>query len=132
MFFNRFVNLIRNDIKNISLPRNYSSVVTNAKIQNENKAKLLQENALDEMCILVDKNDCVLGSTTKRDCHSVYDGNHIKLHRAFSVFLFNSNGDMLIQRRAKEKVIYCFLFFFYIFVLFFILKFHSGYSSIIF
>ena len=26
------------------------------------------------------------------------------LHRAFSVFLFNSNGDLLLQQRASEKI----------------------------
>ncbi|HOW37266.1 MAG TPA: isopentenyl-diphosphate Delta-isomerase, partial [Candidatus Pacearchaeota archaeon] len=26
-----------------------------------------------------------------------------KLHRAFSIFVFNPKGDLLIQRRAKEK-----------------------------
>lgn len=31
------------------------------------------------------------------------DGN-VLLHRAFSVFLFNKRGDMLLQRRASQKV----------------------------
>lgn len=68
-------------------------------------ARNVQETALNEICILVDDNDRVTGSTTKADCHRVGQNNEIKLHRAFSVFLFNSDGDMLIQRRSTSKVI---------------------------
>lgn len=63
-----------------------------------------QELFLDrENCILVDENDNNLGSASKRDCHKVV-GNDIKLHRAFSVFLFNKSGDMLLQKRSSHKV----------------------------
>lgn len=68
------------------------------------ETKNLQEIALDENCILVDELDRPLGQSTKRDCHRVGPDGDIKLHRAFSVFLFNSNGDMLIQKRASQKV----------------------------
>lgn len=65
----------------------------------------LQQEALKERCILVDEDDKVIGSTTKEDCHRVQPGSKsVKLHRAFSVFLFNSKGEMLIQRRSKHKV----------------------------
>lgn len=56
-----------------------------------------------ENCILVDKNDQAIGSASKKDCHSV-NGDNILLHRAFSVFLFNQNGDMLLQKRSSHKV----------------------------
>lgn len=68
------------------------------------ETKNLQEIALDENCILVDELDRPLGQSTKRDCHRVGADGDIKLHRAFSVFLFNSHGDMLIQKRASQKV----------------------------
>lgn len=68
------------------------------------ETKNLQEIALDENCILVDELDRPLGQSTKRDCHRVGPNGDIKLHRAFSVFLFNSHGDMLIQKRASQKV----------------------------
>lgn len=63
-----------------------------------------QELFLDrENCILVDENDKNVGFASKRDCHKVeHDG--IRLHRAFSVFLFNKNGDMLLQKRSSHKV----------------------------
>jgi len=48
--------------------------------------------------ILVDKNDKEIGQEEKIKAHK--EG---KLHRAFSVFLFNKKGEMLLQKRAKEK-----------------------------
>lgn len=71
---------------------------------NQLEAKNLQETALAENCILVDKYDRAIGQSSKRDCHRVDENGHIKLHRAFSVFLFNSDGDMLIQKRSSHKV----------------------------
>jgi len=56
-----------------------------------------------ENCILVDANDKPIGSASKRDCHKV-EGDGIRLHRAFSVFLFNKDGDMLLQKRSSHKI----------------------------
>lgn len=52
-----------------------------------------------EKVILVDKNDKELGSEEKIAVHQ----NGGKLHRAFSIFVFNLKGEMLLQKRAKEK-----------------------------
>lgn len=49
--------------------------------------------------ILVDENDRALGTAPKLAAHQ--HGGH--LHRAFSVFVFNSAGKMLLQRRAAGK-----------------------------
>lgn len=67
-------------------------------------AAKLQELALEENCILVDEADRVLGNASKRDCHRVDPNGNIRLHRAFSVFLFNSRGEMLLQRRSTHKI----------------------------
>ena len=48
--------------------------------------------------ILVDKKDNQIGVEEKIKAH--LEG---KLHRAFSIFLFNAKGEMLIQKRAKGK-----------------------------
>ena len=48
--------------------------------------------------ILVDDSDVELGIMEKMQAHR--DG---VLHRAFSIFIFNSNGEMLIQQRADSK-----------------------------
>ncbi|XP_012256442.2 isopentenyl-diphosphate Delta-isomerase 1 [Athalia rosae] len=64
----------------------------------------LQEAALEERCILVDDQDRPLGEASKRDCHRVTQDGSIPLHRAFSVFLFNREGDLLLQKRSANKV----------------------------
>jgi len=52
-----------------------------------------------DMLILVDSDDQEVGSSTKEQCHN---GDGI-LHRAFSVFMFNSNGELLLQQRSRKK-----------------------------
>jgi isopentenyl-diphosphate Delta-isomerase len=52
-----------------------------------------------EELILVDRNDRETGSLSKALCH---DGDGV-LHRAFSVFLFNDAGELLLQQRADGK-----------------------------
>ena len=51
-----------------------------------------------EYAILVDEEDREIGQMEKMQGHV-----EARLHRAFSVFVFNENGDMLIHRRALEK-----------------------------
>jgi len=53
----------------------------------------------DEKLILVDEKDNVLGYESKDVCHN---GDGI-LHRAFSIFIFNSQGELLLQQRSQEK-----------------------------
>jgi isopentenyl-diphosphate Delta-isomerase len=53
----------------------------------------------DDLLILVDGEDNAVGEMSKAECHL---GNGT-LHRAFSVFLFNENGDLLLQQRSKNK-----------------------------
>jgi isopentenyl-diphosphate delta-isomerase len=50
-----------------------------------------------EELILVDADDNEIGHMTKAACH---DGVG-RLHRAFSVFLFNDAGEMLLQQRSE-------------------------------
>lgn len=63
-----------------------------------------QVQLLAEECILVDHTDTVIGSDTKKNCHLNENINAGKLHRAFSVFLFNSKGQLLIQQRSLAKI----------------------------
>ncbi|RZK78537.1 MAG: isopentenyl-diphosphate Delta-isomerase [Pedobacter sp.] len=53
---------------------------------------------MDESVILVDLNDKVLGTMEKMEAHLLG-----KLHRAFSVFIFNTKGELLLQQRAFDK-----------------------------
>ncbi|RLJ08338.1 MAG: isopentenyl-diphosphate delta-isomerase [Candidatus Aenigmatarchaeota archaeon] len=52
-----------------------------------------------EKVILVDEKDNEIGTEEKIKAHQ----NGGKLHRAFSIFIFNSQGQMLIHRRAAIK-----------------------------
>ena len=51
-----------------------------------------------EEVVLVDKFDNELGLMEKMEAHKKG-----LLHRAFSVFIFNSKGEVLLQKRAKKK-----------------------------
>ena len=53
----------------------------------------------DEPLILVDSQDREVGHLPKAECH-LGDG---ILHRAFSVFLFDRAGRVLLQQRSSEK-----------------------------
>jgi isopentenyl-diphosphate delta-isomerase len=59
----------------------------------------IMEKTTKDMLILVDPGDNVLGYEEKMACH-VGEG---ILHRAFSIFVFNSRKELLLQRRADEK-----------------------------
>lgn len=56
------------------------------------------DDAMDEIITLVDAHDTPLGGAAKGQVHR--EG---LLHRAFSVFVFNAAGEMLLQRRAAGK-----------------------------
>ena len=51
-----------------------------------------------EQVILVDENDRQIGLMEKQAAHVTPH-----LHRAFSVFIFNSKGELLMQQRALSK-----------------------------
>ncbi|UCF69612.1 MAG: isopentenyl-diphosphate Delta-isomerase [Acidobacteriota bacterium] len=53
----------------------------------------------DELLIVVDELDREIGSMTKARCH---EGDGV-LHRAFSLLLFNTAGEMLLQQRSATK-----------------------------
>lgn len=52
-----------------------------------------------EDLILVDSADNEIGYLSKAECH---DGDGL-LHRAFSVFIFDADGRLLLQQRGNEK-----------------------------
>ncbi len=51
-----------------------------------------------EYVILVNEKDEPIGTMEKMEAHEKG-----LLHRAFSVFIFNTKGEMLLQQRAKSK-----------------------------
>lgn len=52
-----------------------------------------------QQVILVDENDQPIGIEDKLKAHQ----NGGRLHRAFSVFVFNTAGQLLLQRRSRRK-----------------------------
>lgn len=53
---------------------------------------------MEEFVVLVNQNDQKLGLMEKQQAHIAG-----LLHRAFSVFVFNSKGELMIQQRAASK-----------------------------
>lgn len=53
---------------------------------------------MEDQIILVDEKDQVVGTAGKMAVHK-----EDLLHRAFSVIVFNSKGELLLQQRAKSK-----------------------------
>lgn len=52
----------------------------------------------EEQVILVDRNNNKIGLMPKMEAHE-----KALLHRAFSVFVFNDENELLLQQRAREK-----------------------------
>jgi isopentenyl-diphosphate delta-isomerase len=63
-----------------------------------------QIRLMDEVCIVLDENDIPIGSASKKVCHLMENIDKGLLHRAFSVFLFDSQNRLLLQQRATEKI----------------------------
>jgi len=51
-----------------------------------------------EQVILVDPQDTQIGTMEKMEAHRTG-----QLHRAFSIFIFNRHGELMLQRRALDK-----------------------------
>ena len=53
---------------------------------------------MEEQVVLVDEKDNPIGLMEKMEAHE-----KALLHRAFSVFIFNSKGELMLQQRAASK-----------------------------
>jgi isopentenyl-diphosphate delta-isomerase len=56
-------------------------------------------SSASEQLILVDELDREIGAKLKSECH---EGNGV-LHRAFSIFVFNDEDELLLQKRSGQK-----------------------------
>lgn len=64
-----------------------------------------QIKLMDEVCIVLDRDDRAIASASKKTCHLMSNINAGLLHRAFSVFLFDPDSKkLLLQQRASEKI----------------------------
>ena len=68
-----------------------------------------QVKMMEEMCILLDRDDNVIGRDTKKNVHLI-DGPCMKAggvpHRAFSAFVFNQKNELLLQQRCDQKILF--------------------------
>lgn len=69
-------------------------------VYDEEQVKFMQQ----DLCITVNTQDEITGFGTKKQCHLNEFIDQGLLHRAFSVFLFDADGRLLLQQRAKEKI----------------------------
>ncbi|EMG48387.1 IDI1 Isopentenyl-diphosphate delta-isomerase [Candida maltosa Xu316] len=87
-----------------------SGIPRSADSDNSNNQELFnghdeeQIRLMEELCIVLDNDDKPIGAGTKKLCHIMDNINEGLLHRAFSVFLFNEDGKLLLQQRADEKI----------------------------
>ena len=82
-----------------------SEDVPNVELAIDDVAALQQEDAaqaslMAEAVIAVAEDDSVIGPMSKLEAHQ--GAGHY--HRAFSVLLFNTKGEMLLQQRSSDKV----------------------------
>jgi geranylgeranyl diphosphate synthase type I len=73
---------------------------TEQDLLQQSGADIVQSKLMSEAVICVDEMDVVVDSASKIATHHGAG----QLHRAFSVLLFNSDGKLLLQRRADDKV----------------------------
>ena len=64
----------------------------------------VQVALMQEECIQVDEQDAVLGPVSKKTSHLMENISSGMLHRAFSVFLFNSENKLLMHKRSSDKI----------------------------
>lgn len=87
--------------------RHYSATMAAASgVRSEYDEEQLRLLDSDE-CIIVNEKDEVIGSGSKKFCHLMDNIRAGKaLHRAFSVFVFNAAGELLLQKRSDDKILF--------------------------
>ena len=68
---------------------------TETETKNDNKIDSSQIKFLDDQLVLVDNEDNNIGSISKLNGHLISNKNKYP-HRAFSIFLFDSNNKLLL------------------------------------
>ncbi|GMI40143.1 hypothetical protein TrCOL_g8493 [Triparma columacea] len=64
-----------------------------------------EDMMMKDMLIRTGNDDSIVGPASKFEAHTFSDETpRGAVHRAFSVFLFNSNNEMLITKRASTKI----------------------------
>lgn len=81
------------------------SLASTVRMASQQAIDPTQALLLKEQCIAVDKNDHPVKSISKEDAHLLGTNSQLPpLHRAFSVFLFNTRNELLMQQRSRYKI----------------------------
>jgi isopentenyl-diphosphate delta-isomerase len=100
---------LSNTLKNTNanmLKKYFSESVNSKPNELQNLLKKVddsQKMSFEEKLILVDENDNKISSTSKIDAHLRIVNNKYP-HRAFSVFMFDQNNELLLQKRSDKKI----------------------------
>ncbi|KAL8935284.1 MAG: hypothetical protein Q9216_005503 [Gyalolechia sp. 2 TL-2023] len=86
---------------NASLASSHKTPTTDDDLQGYDEEQI---RLMEEVCIVLDNDDNPIGSASKKVCHLMKNIDEGLLHRAFSVFLFDSQNRLLLQQRASEKI----------------------------
>mgnify|MGYP006422136315 CR=1 FL=1 len=87
---------LRRILKASFRPLSFSSMSSNAFVAE-------QLHLMKEEIPLVNEDDVVVGVSSKQGAHQLCENGSL-LHRAFSVFLFNSQNELLLQQRSTHKI----------------------------
>lgn len=83
----------------LRFPSRLLSSARNAPVGVESQTQAMKKDLL----IVVNRSDEVVGSASKWKCHLVEDNGPL-LHRAFSLFVFDAAGRLMITRRSPDKI----------------------------
>ncbi|KAI4086961.1 MAG: hypothetical protein LQ344_007130 [Seirophora lacunosa] len=86
---------------NTSLASSHKTPTSDSDLQGYDEEQI---RLMEEVCIVLDNDDNPIGSASKKVCHLMKNIDDGLLHRAFSVFLFDSQNRLLLQQRASEKI----------------------------
>jgi len=86
---------------NTSLASSHKVPTSDSDLQGYDEEQI---RLMEEVLIVLDVDDVPIGSASKKVCHLMKNIDRGLLHRAFSVFLFDSKNRLLLQQRASEKI----------------------------
>src|ERR1700733_14850449 len=104
--------ILQNPLEIVSTTcRTLSAISNTSNLDFLDKYDPQQVALLYEPLMVVDRQDRIIGQTTKKDAHllSNIENEPSLIHRAFSFFLFDfstSSPRLILQQRSPEKITY--------------------------
>lgn len=66
---------------------------------NRQHSQIMKFDDPEELFVVVDENDAVIGYRTRQECHQ----NPSLIHRTIGVLVFSTDGRVLLQKRSRQK-----------------------------